>query len=108
MFRGVVAQQSVVVSIRQAGLSFEVTRNATTRAGVGARGVSGCHDRARLGSQRRDLLVLRWAGCCRLRGQAEVMAVLVQPDFQQTDGSQEVMALQHHQVDVVRVLPAAK
>jgi hypothetical protein len=36
------------------------------------------------------------------------MAVLVQPDFQQTDGSQEVMALQHHQVDVVRVLAAAK
>ena len=36
------------------------------------------------------------------------MAVLVEPVFQHTDGSQEVMALQHHQVDVVRVLAAAK
>jgi hypothetical protein len=36
------------------------------------------------------------------------MTVLVQPDFQETDGSQEVMALQHHQVDVVRVPAAAE
>ncbi|MFO0976207.1 MAG: hypothetical protein U0996_07385 [Planctomycetaceae bacterium] len=36
------------------------------------------------------------------------MTVMVQPVFQQTDGSREVMALQHHQVDVVRVLAAAK
>lgn len=55
-------------------------------------------------SQRSDLCVLRWAGC----GQPEVMTVLVQPDFQETDGSQEVMALQHHQVDVVRVPAAAE
>lgn len=76
--------------------------------GVRARGVSGCHDRARLGSQRRALLVLRWTGCYRLRGQAEAMAVLFEPVFQETDGSQEVMALQHHQVDVVRVPAAAE
>jgi hypothetical protein len=34
-----------------------------------------------------------------LRGQAEVMAVLVQPDFQETDGSQEVMALQQESAE---------
>ncbi len=62
--------------------------------GVRTHGVSGCDDRAHLESQR--------------SGQAEVMAVLVQPDFQQSDGSQEVMALQYHQVDVVRVVAAAK
>jgi|GEM_PF-6260510 hypothetical protein len=36
------------------------------------------------------------------------MAVLFEPVFQETDGSQEVMALQHHQVDVVRVLAVAE
>ena len=36
------------------------------------------------------------------------MTVLVQPAFQDADGCQEVMALQHHQVDVVGVFAAAK
>ncbi len=41
-------------------------------------------------------------------GQAEVVTVLVQPVFQDADGCQEVVALQHHQVDVVGVLAAAE
>jgi hypothetical protein len=51
--------------------------------------VSAWDDRARLESQRNDLLVLQWAGRCRWRGQADVMTVLVQPLLQETDGPEK-------------------
>jgi hypothetical protein len=37
--------------------------------------------------------------CRRELGQAEIMTVLVQPVFQETDGSQEVVALQQESAE---------
>lgn len=44
--------------------------------------------------------VVKGMVCRRELGQAEVMTVPVQPVFQETDGSQEAVALQHQEFDI--------